>query len=99
MLSHQSFFHQINARTGAAVTPLRLRLLAAIALAGALSIMCNGPAHADVEMTDASGSKLALTWSDCGSGAAVGKVTDVSPATLVIGAENAIKGTGTLSED
>ena len=82
-----------------AVVPLRVRVFASVALIALGLTLRSGPGHDDVELVEASGSKLALTWSDCGSGAAVGKVTDVSPATLVIGAENAIKGTGTLSED
>ena len=37
---------------------------------------------------------LSLTWSDCGAKHAV--TTDVSPATLTLGAETAITGTATL---
>jgi len=42
-------------------------------------------------------SELSLTWSDCGAKHA--KTTDVQPASLTLGQETAITGTGTVDED
>merc|ERR1712166_905922 len=42
-------------------------------------------------------SELTLTWSDCGAKHA--KTTDVSPASLTLGKETAITGTGTVDEE
>merc|ERR1712166_332023 len=45
----------------------------------------------------AAASELSLTWSDCGAKHA--KTTDVSPASLTLGKETAITGTGTVDEE
>jgi cathepsin B len=46
----------------------------------------------------AAAGSLGITWSDCGSSSTHAKATDVQPTSLPLGADTAIKGTGTLNK-
>jgi hypothetical protein len=53
---------------------------------------------ASVVSSAVAGGSLDITWSDCGSASTHAKTTDVSPASLPLGAETAITGTGDLDK-